>query len=123
MSGVRRMVPIEMLAEPIAECDPCTMRSMRALLIAALLLGLASAQARKDLVPGVVESVQQIEPDSTAEPYPKMDPDELDPPLRTQLVVRLDDGRTLITTYGGKREFEVGERVRVHLDAHSAFVL
>jgi hypothetical protein len=101
---------------------------MRALLIAALLLGLgsaglASAQARKGLVPAVVESVKQVEPDSASEPDPKRDPDEVDPPLRTQLVVRLRDGRTLILTYDGPRQFEVGERVRVHLDERSAFVM
>jgi hypothetical protein len=91
--------------------------------MAALLLVLAPAQAEQRLVPGRVESVQQVEPDGPAEVDPKRDPEELDPPLRTQLVVRLDDGRRLFVTYSGKRQFAGGERVRVHIDERSAFVL
>ena len=71
----------------------------------------------------MVESVQQVEPDSPSDLDPKRDPEELEPPLRTQLVVRLKDGRTLFVTYGGKRQFEAGEHVRVHIDDNSAFVL
>jgi hypothetical protein len=96
---------------------------MRALFVIALLLGLSSAQAQQSLVPGVVESVQQVEPDGPGDVDPKKDPEDLDPPLRTQLVVRLKDGRTLFVTYGGKRQFEAGERVRVHIDDRSAIVL
>src|SRR5258706_500291 len=51
---------------------------MRALFVIALLLGLSSAQAQQSLVPGVVESVQQLEPDSPGEVDPKKDPEEFE---------------------------------------------
>jgi len=102
---------------------------MRALLIAALLLlgacsgGLGPGQAAQNLLPGVVESVAQLEPDSAPEPDPQRDQDDLAAPSGTELVVRLDDGRTVMLTYSGPRRFEAGQRVRVHLDERSAFVM
>ena len=102
---------------------------MRALLIAALLLlgacsgGLAPGQAAQNLLPGVVESVAQVEPDSAPEPDPQRDQDDLAAPSGTELVVRLDDGRTVVLSYTGPRNFAAGQRVRVHLDERSAFVM
>jgi len=93
------------------------------ILLAAAVLSLAACSGG-NLSSGIVERAQQVELDSSA-PNPDLAKDEDDGDARygTQLVVRLDDGRTVSLTYSGVRRFEPGQPVRVHVSGSGAFVM
>jgi len=101
---------------------------MKAFLVAALLLLAACSDwpgphAERDLSPGLIESVEQVELGVPPEVDPGRDEDDADTQLGSQLVVRLDDGRTVILVYTGARSFAAGQRVRVHVSDLGAFVM
>jgi hypothetical protein len=93
------------------------------ILLAALALSLAACSG-SNLSSGIVEQAQQVELDSTPpNADPEKDEDDADARYATQLVVRLDDGRTVTLTYSGVRRFEAGQPVRVHVSETGAFVM
>jgi hypothetical protein len=100
---------------------------MKALVITALLLvvacsdGPGSPPADDDLSPGIVERVAQIELGSPVRGNADSETDDPEPRFGKQIVVRLDDGRTVILVYTGARRFQAGQRVRVHVSDLSAF--
>ncbi|MEA3193759.1 MAG: hypothetical protein QOD26_2092 [Betaproteobacteria bacterium] len=105
---------------------------MKTLLIVAVLeLSLAACSGGPGRTPadgevssGVVERAQQVELLSPAETDRQDGEEDLDDArFATQLVVRLNDGRTVTIVYSGPRHFEAGQRVRVHADEKAAFVL
>jgi hypothetical protein len=94
-----------------------------ALSLAACYSDVGAPHADPELSSGVVETVQQVPLGSPPDPEAEKDEDDLQARIATQLVVRLDDGRTVILAYTGERRFEEGQRVRVHLNERGAFVL
>ena len=103
--------------------------SMAALVVAELLLvaacsdSLGSLPADRGLSPGIVESVERVELGSPIQASRDADKEEPDQRFGNQIVVRLDDGRTVILVYTGVRRFQAGQRVRVHVSDRAAFVL
>ncbi len=102
---------------------------MKALVVAALLLvaacsdSLGSFPADRDLSPGIVESVERVELGSPIQASRDADSDEPDQRFGNQIVVRLDDGGTVILVYTGARRFQAGQRVRVHVSDLGAFIM
>ncbi len=103
---------------------------MKSFLIATLLLvvtacsdRLGSPPAIRDLSPGVVESVEPVELGNPAPADPDDGDDDAEPRFGDQIVVRLEDGRTVILAYTGERRFQAGQRVRVHVSDLGVFLL
>jgi hypothetical protein len=97
---------------------------MKYFLIAGVLLAAACSDMRsapgalQELSPGTIESVQPVDAaPSEPERY------EAEPASGEQLVVRLNDGRTVYLVYSGPRQFRAGQAVRVHLSDSSIFLL
>src|SRR6266849_1681527 len=95
---------------------------MKSCLIATLLLvvtacsdGLGLPPAVNELSPGVVESVEPVELGNPAPANPDDGVDDAEPRFGDQVVVRLEDGRTVILVHTGERRFQAGQRVRVHV--------
>ncbi len=102
---------------------------MKAFLIATLLLvaacsdGLGPSQAERDLSLGIVESVEQVELGNPLGADTDGDEDDQDARFASQIVVRLDDGRSVILVYTGVRRFQAGQQVRVHVSDRGAFMM
>src|SRR5260370_37692980 len=102
---------------------------MKSFLVAALLLvtacsnGPGSPAAVHELSPGVVESVKPVELGNPAPSDPDDGDDDAEPRFGDQIVVRLEDGRTVILAYTGERRFQAGQRGRVHVSDLAVFLL
>ena len=73
----------------------------------------------EDVVPACYEDLQLAEDSELPQYYEH----PLAPDTQEEIVVRLDDGATLTVPNVGQHRYEAGQRVRVVVGSHGAFVL
>lgn len=95
---------------------------MKRLLIAALLaLGACTSPAPSEII--VWATVERSQDLGTAEEAPAYYEHPLAPDAGAEIVLRLDDGNKVTVVNGAERRFEPGQRVRVVVGSHGAFLL